>query len=223
MAGADGFPEVPPGEGPDVAGVASGEGPDVAGVALSEKPDGAGVPRASRLVVCAPLLPEARAIRPGIGSGGEVRVSGYGAGRARRQGERLRQDTFGALVVAGTGGGLTDNLRPGDLVVASEVTDGTTTTACPSAPLLAGELRRARLPVRTGPVVSMDRLRHSRERARLVHPGALAVDLESAWLAAAAGERPVAVIRAISDTPRRTLHNPAALAGGLRALRSLRA
>jgi 4-hydroxy-3-methylbut-2-enyl diphosphate reductase len=126
-------------------------------------------------------------------------------------------------VVAGTGGGLTDDLRPGDLVVASEVTDGTTTTACPSAPLLAGELRRAGLPVRTGPVVSVGRLRHGREQARLVHPGALAVDLESAWLAAAAGERPVAVIRAISDTPRRPLHSPAALASGLRALRSLRA
>jgi 4-hydroxy-3-methylbut-2-en-1-yl diphosphate reductase len=219
-AGADGFPEVPPGEGPDVAGVGSGEDSDVAGVPTGSGRDAAG---GARLVVCAPLLPEAWAVRPGIGEGGEVRVSGYGAGRARRQGERLRQDTFGALVVAGTGGGLTDDLRPGDLVVASEVTDGTTTTACPSAPLLAGELRRAGLPVRTGPVVSVGRLRHGRERARLVHPGALAVDLESAWLAAAAGERPVAVIRAISDTPRRPLHSPAALASGLRALRSLRA
>jgi 4-hydroxy-3-methylbut-2-en-1-yl diphosphate reductase len=220
MAGADGFPEVPPGEGLDVAGVGSGEDSDVAGVPTGSGRDAAG---GARLVVCAPLLPEAWAVRPGIGEGGEVRVSGYGAGRARRQGERLRQDTFGALVVAGTGGGLTDDLRPGDLVVASEVTDVTTTTACQSAPLLAGELRRAGLPVRTGPVVSVGRLRHGRERARLVHPGALAVDLESAWLAAAAGERPVAVIRAISDTPRRPLHSPAVLASGLRALRSLRA
>jgi 4-hydroxy-3-methylbut-2-enyl diphosphate reductase len=117
---------------------------------------------------------------------------------------------------------LTDELRPGDLVVASEVTDGTTTTACPSAALLAGELRRAGLTARTGPVVSVERLAGGRERARAVDPGALAVDLESAWLAAAAGERPVAVIRAISDTPRRPLLSPAALAGGLRALRSLR-
>src|SRR5256885_288891 len=83
--------------------------------------------------------------------------------------------------------------------------------------------RGAGLPVGTGRVVGVDRLRHGGERARLVHPGALAVDLESAWLAAAAGERPVAVIRAISDTRRRPLHSPAALAGGLHALRSLRA
>src|SRR2546423_3390585 len=149
MAGADGFPEVPPGDGPDTAGVGSGEDSDVAGVASGSGSAAAG---GARLVVCAPLLPEAWAVRPGIGEGGEVRVSGYGAGRARRQGERLRQVTFGALVVAGTGGGLTDDLRPGDLVVASEVTDGTTTTACPSAPLLAGGVGPGRLPGLAGPV-----------------------------------------------------------------------
>ena len=175
------------------------------------------------LVVCAPLWPEAWAVRRGIGDGGAVRVSGYGPGRARRQGERLREDTFGALAIAGTGGGLTDDLAPGDLVVATEVTDGTTATACPSAALLAGELRRAGLTAAAGPVVSVERLAGGRDRARAVDAGALAVDLESAWLAAAAGKRPVAVVRAISDTPQRPLHSPAALAGGLRALRSLRA
>ena len=36
----------------------------------------AGVAPVRRLVVCAPLLPEARAVRPGIGDGGEVRVTG---------------------------------------------------------------------------------------------------------------------------------------------------
>src|SRR6266516_6844106 len=146
MAGADGCPEIPPGAEPEATVVASGEGSDVAGVPTGRERDVAG---GARLVVCAPLLPEARAVRPGIGEGGDVRVSGYGPGRARRQAERLRQDTFGALVVAGTGGGLTDELSPGDVVVASEVSDGATVTACPSAPLLAGELRRAGLPART--------------------------------------------------------------------------
>ena len=183
----------------------------------------AGVAPGRRLVVCAPLLPEARAVRRGIGRGGEVRVTGYGPARSRRQAGRLRQDTFGALAVAGTGGGLPGELTPGDLVVATEVTDGTTTTPCLSAALLAGELRRAGLPVVSGPVVSVGRLAGGRERARAVDPGALAVNLESAWLAAAAGGRPVVVIRAVSDTPQRPLRSPAALAGGLRALRSLRA
>jgi 4-hydroxy-3-methylbut-2-enyl diphosphate reductase len=235
-ADADGAPEVPPRAEPEVAAAAFGEGPDaagvphdgetlgVAGVASGAGPDAAtGTGPGPRLVVCAPLLPEAWAVRRGMGGRGEVRISGYGPGRARRQAGRLRQDTFGALAVAGTGGGLTDDLSPGDLVVATEVTDGTTTTACPSAPLLAGELRRAGLAVRTGPVVSVERLAGGREQARTVDPGALAVDLESAWLAAVAGERPVAVVRAISDTPQRPLLSPAALAGGLRALRSLRA
>jgi 4-hydroxy-3-methylbut-2-en-1-yl diphosphate reductase len=221
-AGADGFPEIPARVKPEAAGVASGKGLGVAGVATGSGRDVAGdTGGGARLVVCAPLLPEARAIRPGIG--GEVRLTGYGPGRARRQAERLWQGMFGALAIAGTGGGLTDDLTPGDLVVATEVTNGTTTTACPSAALLAGELRRAGLAVRTGPVVSVERLAGGRERARAVDPGALAVDLESAWLASAADGRPVAVIRAISDTPRRPLMSPAALAGGLRALRSLRA
>jgi 4-hydroxy-3-methylbut-2-en-1-yl diphosphate reductase len=224
---------VGPGERPDTAGVPDdGERPDLTGgptgsgpgAATGTGPDeAAGIGPGPRLVVCAPLLPEAWAVRRGLGGRGEVRVSRYGPGRARRQAGRLRQDTFGALAIAGTGGGLTDDLAPGDLVVATGVTDGTTTTACPSAALLAGELRRAGLAVRTGPVVSVDRLAGGRERARAVDAGALAVDLESAWLAAAAAGRPVAVVRAISDTPQRPLLSPAALAGGLRALRSLRA
>jgi 4-hydroxy-3-methylbut-2-enyl diphosphate reductase len=175
------------------------------------------------MVVCSPLRLEARAVRPGIGAGGDVRVTGYGPARSRRQAARLRQDTFGALAVAGVGGGLAGDLSLGDLVVATEVSDGTTVTFCPSAPLLAGEMRRAGLPVRTGPVVSADRLVHGRARERLAAGGALVADLESAWLVAAAGERPVAVVRAVSDTPRHPLHSPAVLAGGLRALRSLRA
>jgi 4-hydroxy-3-methylbut-2-enyl diphosphate reductase len=175
-----------------------------------------------RLVVCAPLLPEALAVRPGIGDGGEVRVSGYGPERARRQAERLSREEFGALAVAGTGGGLTGDLTPGDVVVATEVTDGTTTTQCPSVALLAGELRRAGLPVRTGPVVSVERLRGGREKARQACAGAVVVDLESAWLAAGAAGRPLAVVRAISDTAEQALL-PGGLAGGWRALRSLRA
>ena len=179
--------------------------------------------RQSHLVVCAPLLPEARAVRPGIGDGGHVRVTGYGPVRSRRQAARLREDAFGSLAVAGVGGGLAGDLSLGDLVVATEVSDGTTVTYCPSAPLLAGEMLRAGLPVRSGPVLSVDRLVHGRDRERLAAGGALVADMESAWLVAGAGDRPVAVVRAISDTPRYPLRSPAALTGGLRALRSLRA
>ncbi len=92
-----------------------------------------------------------------------------------------------------------------------------------SAPLLAGELRRAGLPVRAGRIISVDHLVHGAERERLAAGGALVADLESAALAQAANGRPLAVLRAVSDTPDRPLLRPGALSGGLAALRSLRA
>ena len=117
----------------------------------------------------------------GAGQGAaQVVVTGYGPRRASARETVLRDQPFGALAVAGMGGGLAADLRPGDLVVATEVTDGHTITACPSAPLLAGELRRAGLGVRAGPVVTVDQLVRGPERERLAATGALVVDLESA-------------------------------------------
>ena len=162
-------------------------------------------------------------MRRGLGAAGHVVATGYGPRRAAGRAAALRQVPFGALAIAGTGGGLARDLRPGDLVVASEVRDGETVIPCPSAPLLAGELRRAGLRVRVGPVVSVDHLVHGAERDRLAATGALVADLESAALARAAAGRPLAVIRAVSDTPDRPLLRPGALGGGLAALRSLRA
>jgi 4-hydroxy-3-methylbut-2-enyl diphosphate reductase len=73
-----------------------------------------------------------------------------------------------------------------------------------AAPLVA-ELRRRGLRVRTGPIVSTDRIITGRtEREKLARTGALAVDMESASIvrAAAAGRRevPIAVVRVIVDT-----------------------
>jgi 4-hydroxy-3-methylbut-2-enyl diphosphate reductase len=197
--------------------------PEPAGAAASV-PVAATATGAAGLVVCAPLRMEARAVRRGLGSRSRVVQTGYGPRRAGRQAGRLAGSSFGMLAVTGTGGGLADDLSPGDLVVASEVTDGSQTIACPSAPLLAGELRRAGLPARTGQVVSVDRVVHGEHRQRLAAGGAVVADLESAQLvaAAAAAGRPVAVIRAVSDTPQRPLLRPGAFTGGLAALRSLR-
>ncbi|HEY4851630.1 MAG TPA: hypothetical protein VII22_12590, partial [Streptosporangiaceae bacterium] len=162
---------------------------------------GQSAPEASKLIVCAPLRIEARAVRRGLGGAADVRATGYGPARAAKHAATLADHPFGMLAVAGTGGGLTRDLSPGDLVVGTEVSDGTSTTACPSAPLLAGELRRAGLRARAGRVVTVDHLVHGAERDRLASGGALVADLESAPLAAAAGGRPVAVLRAVSDTP----------------------
>ncbi len=178
----------------------------------------------SGLLVCAPLRLEARAVRRGLdGTAAAVVATGYGPRRAAARAATLGPLSFGALAVAGTGGGLTDDLAPGDLVVASEVSDGQTVTPIPSAQLLAGELRRAGLRVRTGRVVTVDHLFRPGQRDRLAAGGAIAVDMESAGLIKAARGRPVAVLRAISDTPDRPLLRPGALGGGVAALRSLRA
>jgi 4-hydroxy-3-methylbut-2-enyl diphosphate reductase len=97
--------------------------------------------------------------------------------------------------------------------------------ACSAPELVAAELRRRGLRVHVGPLVSTARLvRGSAERERLAQSGAIAVDMESAWLAEAAGDRPLAVVRAVVDTPdrelRRALHT---VSGALRAGRALRA
>jgi 4-hydroxy-3-methylbut-2-enyl diphosphate reductase len=171
-------------------------------------------------LVCAPMRIEARAIRRGLhGSTNPPTVlrTGYGTARAETSARQIGRRPFGQMMIMGVGGGLTTDLSPGELVVGTEVGAAT----CPSAPLLAGELRRAGLAARTGRITTADHLIRRSQRAALAADGWLLVDMESAPLAAAADGRPIAVIRAVSDTP----HHPLAgiVSGGLAALRSLRA
>jgi 4-hydroxy-3-methylbut-2-enyl diphosphate reductase len=191
------------------------------------------------LLVCAPLRIEARAARRGLagpnGNGaaseaaeaGTVRVArtGFGPRRSARSARELAPQPFGTMAVTGVGGALDQRLRPGEIVVATEVRrdggDGPV-IRCPSAPLLAGELRRAGLAARAGPVVTTPRLAHGPGRDRLAAAGALLADMESAPLVGAARGRPVAVLRAVSDGPGRPLLHPATVPGGLAALRALR-
>jgi 4-hydroxy-3-methylbut-2-en-1-yl diphosphate reductase len=163
------------------------------------------------LLICSPLGIEARAVRRGLAAGSDSQVlrTGYGTARAEKRAQEISHRPFDQLVVMGVGGGLTADLSVGDVVVSD---------ATPAAPLLASELRRAGLTVHVGPVVTVDHLLlKRRERAKLAATGAICVDMESAPLMSAAGDRPVAVIRAISDTPGRSF-----VSGGLVALRSLR-
>jgi 4-hydroxy-3-methylbut-2-en-1-yl diphosphate reductase len=181
------------------------------------------------LLICAPMRIEARAIRRGLrssassaetlhtGSVPEVLRTGWGTTRAAHAAKNMSHRPFGPVVVMGVGAGLTDDLRPGDLVVGTDVG----AVSCGSAPLLAAELRRAGLPARAGPITTVDHLVRRHERASLAAAGYLLADMESGPLAAAAGERPVAVVRAVSDTPDRPLAG--IVSGGLAALRSLRA
>ncbi len=180
----------------------------------------------NKLLVCAPLGLEARAVRRGgaqsAAAAPQVRRTGFGPRRAARQAELLRGQDFGMLAVAGTAGGVAAGVQPGDLVVGTEVRGPAVTVHCPSAPLLAGELRRAGLRVHTGPIATVGHLVHGGDRGRLAAGGVLAADMESAALLAGAGSRPAVVLRAVSDTADRPLVSPRAVSGGLAALRSLR-
>jgi 4-hydroxy-3-methylbut-2-enyl diphosphate reductase len=182
-------------------------------------PDAEGIDPAP-LVIYAPLRLEARAIRRGLDPAAgspQVMRTGYGTGRAVKAAAEVSRRPFGPMAVMGVGAGLTADLRPGDLVVGTEVGG----VSCGSAPLLAAELERAGLRARPGAITTVDHLVRRAERFALAASGNLLADMESGPLAAAADGRPVAVIRAVSDTPERPVTG--IVSGGLAALAALRA
>jgi 4-hydroxy-3-methylbut-2-en-1-yl diphosphate reductase len=171
------------------------------------------------VVVCTPLRAEHAALAGRVPGARVVRT---GMGPARSAAADLAGAA--AVLVAGVAGALSPALAPGDLVVASELrTPDGGVVPCPSAPLLAAALRRSGLRVHVGPLLTTDRVVTGRERAALAATGALAVDMESAALAAAAGPGVgVAAVRAVVDTPQHPLVSPGTPARGLRALAALR-
>jgi 4-hydroxy-3-methylbut-2-enyl diphosphate reductase len=173
------------------------------------------------LLIWTPLSFEERAVRRGLTSPEvTVRRAGYGTIRAAQRAADLDHGSFSQIAVMGVGAGLTEDLSPGDLVVATSVG----AIECGSAELLAGELRRAGLRVHLGPVVTVDHLVKKTERAELAATGAILADMETAALAGAAvaAGLPVVVVRAVSDG---LSDRPVAgiVSGGLAALRALRA
>ena len=172
-----------------------------------------------RLLVCAPLAIEARAVRHGLPVGPpETLVIRTGLGTRRAP----YLHDCGAMAVTGFGGALDATLRPGDVLVATEVWFGDRRLPCAAAGVLARELARLGVRTRTGPLITTGHLVRERERRRLARTGARAVDMEAGPLVAAADGRPVAVVRAIVDTPGRPLLSPAAVPGGIAARRTLR-
>lgn len=175
------------------------------------------------LVVCAPMRIEARALRASLGSH-VVRRTGYGLRRSNSSVAELNRLDFDTIAVAGFAGGVNDAVRSGDVVVASEIRGPRGAVACTCASMLAGELRGLGLTVHLGPIVSADHLVVGARRTAFGDSGALAVDLESAALAAAAIGRPLAVVRVVTDTVREPLlavGTPRRLLQGLRRLRSV--
>ena len=201
----------------------------------------------SRAVLCTPLRVEQAALS---GAGRSMRVvhTGMGPRRAGATAATLSRHT-GPVLVAGVGGALAPHIRPGDVVVATEVRSGTSSAL--RFPNSTAELftwlrtallwssGAAELPARSVAVASAPLLAGALRRLGLtVHTGpirsvsrisgagtagsdALAVDMESAQLATAG--TPFAVVRAIVDTPDHPLWQLGTLHRGVTALRTLRA
>jgi 4-hydroxy-3-methylbut-2-en-1-yl diphosphate reductase len=165
----------------------------------------------SDVLVTAPLLVEALAIRsaaPGL----RVRTTGMGPERARAAVPALSADPASAMLVLGFGGGLRTDSRLCEVVMAEQVIEvdehgspAGEPIACQGTEALARALSDHGLQVRRGLVASVDRIITGQARERMLACGALAVDMESAWVAAAARGRPFAVLRVLSDTPDREL------------------
>jgi 4-hydroxy-3-methylbut-2-en-1-yl diphosphate reductase len=168
-----------------------------------------------KLLVLAPLRVEALAVRSAL-PGVKVRRTGMG----RR---RVEIGDADAVAVAGLCGAVDPDLRTGDVVLATELrSENGATIACPGSALLAEPLRRLRLRTRSGPVYTAGRILGPVERRDLRETGVVAVDMESAWLAEAVDDRPLAVMRVVVDTADRRLASPRTLAAGIRGLWTLR-
>lgn len=172
------------------------------------------------LTVWCPLAMEARAARRGIrqyaGSATVVRT-GMGPDSSRRV-----ESGSGPVAVVGMGGAVVGGIEPGDVVVATEVSaDDVAPIALPGAAAVVKSLQEAGFTVHTGPVASVSELAVGLHRQELADQGAVAVDMESAWLLEH-HRGPAAVVRVVTDTPSHELRSPSAPARIFRALRTIR-
>jgi 4-hydroxy-3-methylbut-2-enyl diphosphate reductase len=173
------------------------------------------MPSDAGVTVLAALRLEALAI------GGAVELTGMGHVKAGRTGARLARSLRPGrpLAIVGIAGGLESSLEPGQLVVADTLhaPDGADPIALPQAMAVAAALREHGRDVRVGAVACSTSIVHGAARAELAGGGALAVEMESLWLARVLGDHPLVVVRAVGDTERHGF-----LLGNLKALTALR-
>jgi 4-hydroxy-3-methylbut-2-en-1-yl diphosphate reductase len=170
----------------------------------------------------APPLTIVTALRlEALAIGGPVVRMGMGPVKAGATGSRL-VDTLPPgqpLAVVGIAGGLEAGLLPGQLVVADALCppDGAEPIPLAQAEAVAAALRRHGRDVRIGAVACSTTIVHGAARASLAAGGALAVEMESVWLARHVGHHPLAVVRAVGDTEHHGF-----VSGNLKALAALR-
>jgi 4-hydroxy-3-methylbut-2-enyl diphosphate reductase len=169
------------------------------------------------LLVLTPLRIEAMAAR---GSSQVIRT-GMGAARSRVAAAQVAEMPARAVAVLGFCGALTDDVEPGDVVVADELRGNGPPLKCEPLQQLLQSLETVGVRTRVGPLVSVPKLSLGSQRARLAEDGSIAVDMETAWLAPAAAGRPFAALRAVVDTPSKELVRFSTLYGGIKAYRAL--
>jgi 4-hydroxy-3-methylbut-2-enyl diphosphate reductase len=175
-------------------------------------------------LVCVPLRIEQAAVRRGL-EPGKARIVRIGMGPARTRERAAQLLGSGPVAVLGVAGGLAPGVRPGQIVIASEVSvAGGPSMPCHQVEALADAVRRTGLSVHVGPVVSTPHIVKGEEfDALAASTGALAVDMESGYVAELLGPgRPFAVVRAVSDTKSEPLFSPAILRRGIGALGAVR-
>jgi len=181
----------------------------------------------NELLLAAPMRLEALLVSSGS-RGRIVRRTGMGPARARRAARELSRQQGGALLVLGFCGGLDESSVPGEVIVAEEVYAAVDEghpeqrVRCAMRDELVLRLTGQGMKVRSGPIVCVSKLALGERRAELLAGGAIAVDMESVWLADAAAERPFGVARVVLDSPSHELLRVGAVAGALRAAWALR-
>jgi 4-hydroxy-3-methylbut-2-en-1-yl diphosphate reductase len=178
------------------------------------------------LLVATPMRLEA-ALIGSAARDAQLRTTGMGRQRSRVAAGALMNQPGDGLLVLGFCGGLDEESRPGDVVVADEVSaddedDDSEPIPCDGAGELAAAIAGRGLRVRRGAIVSVARLALGERRAQLHARGAIAVDMESAWLAAGARGRPFGVVRVVLDSPSHELFRPRLIVSGPRAALALR-
>ena len=186
------------------------------------------------VLIAAPLRVEAWLAGPAAGrsslGGARVSKTGMGPEHARAAAVGLAGEPGAGVLVLGFCGGLDAESVPGEAIVAEAVYGASDEghgedpgrVACADPAGLTQRLRARGLQARSGEIVCVSKIALGERRAQLLQGGAIAVDMESVWLAAGAAGRPFAVVRVVLDSPSHELLRPKALAGALRAARALR-
>jgi 4-hydroxy-3-methylbut-2-en-1-yl diphosphate reductase len=181
----------------------------------------------SEVLLAAPMRVEA-ALISSAARGSLVHKTGMGPRRSREAAQQLVLGGAGAMLVLGFCGGLDESSVPGEVIVAEEVY-GAPDEGHPERPVrcdlaqpLLSRLTGLGMKVRVGRIVCVSRLALGERRAQLLAGGAIAVDMESVWLAAGSGDRPFGVVRVVLDSPSHELMRLQAVGGALRAALALR-